>query len=400
MTHKILVVDDEPDWESAILGKFHKQIEQKKWEFVFARDGLEALEVLKKDPGIKVVILDYKMPKMDGLALLSKLDGTNNLTIKLIMLTAYGDKSVFRRAMNEGAFDFLDKPINLEDLESTIEKALKQVDIIRGALKSRDELAAMNRELEIAVNIQKSMLPCQFPPFPEYKEFDIFAKMVSAKRIGGDFYDFFFVDEEKDRVAIAIGDVSGKGIPAALIMARTCIHLKSTAKKFINPGECLRKLNRILFAEKEKGETFSVTLFYGVLDITTGIMQYAYAGHPSPLIVHGEGKIEPISQETLGSFPLAYFENTEYEVKEIYLQEGDTLVGYTDGLTDAENRDKIQFDPDENQLKKFFEGINNMSIQEIIESRFAKINEYVDGTPQADDMTILALRYYGRSVES
>jgi len=399
MAHKILVVDDEPDWESAILGKFHKQIERKKWEFVFARDGLEALEILKKDSGIKVVILDYKMPKMDGLALLSKLDGTNNLTTKLIMLTAYGDNSIFRRAMNEGAFDFLEKPINLEDLESTIEKALKQVDIIREALKSRDELTAFNRDLEIAVNIQKSMLPCKFPPFPEYKEFDIFAKMAPAKRIGGDFYDFFFVDEEKDRVAIAIGDVSGKGIPAALIMSRTCIHLKSTAKQFINPGECLRKLNRILFAEKQKGENFSVTLFYGVLDIATGIMQYAYAGHPSPLIVHKDGKIEPVSKDPM-SFSLAYFENSEYEVKEIYLQEGDTLVGYTDGLTDAENQDKIQFDPDENQLKKFFEGANNMPLQEIVESRFTKINEFTAGAPQADDLTILALRYNGRSTES
>ena len=398
MTHKILVVDDEQDWETIIREKFRKQIQQKEWELFFACNGLDALEILKKDPGIKVVILDYMMPKMDGLTLLNKLNGTNNLTIKLIMVTAFGDTGNYRKAMNEGAFDFLTKPIDFKDLESTINKALKQVDTIRGALKSRDELTALNRDLEIAVNIQKSMLPDKFPPFPQQKEFDIFAKMISAKKIGGDFYDFFFVDEY--RVAIAIGDVSGKGIPAALIMARTCIHLKSTALQCINPEECLRKLNKILILEKERGETFSVTLFYGVLNIATGMMQYAYAGHPAPLIVHGDGKIEPIPQESPKARPLAYFDDSEYEVEKIQLKKGDTLIGYTDGLTDAENPAKIQFNPDENQLKKFFEGANNMSLQEIVESSFTKIHEFTAGAPQADDMTILALRYNGRSTES
>jgi sigma-B regulation protein RsbU (phosphoserine phosphatase) len=398
MPHKILVVDDEPDWETIILQNFKKQIQQKKWEFVFARNGFEALERLKINPDINIVILDYKMPEMDGFTFLNRLNETDNPTIKTIVVTAFGDIDNIRKAMNAGAFDFLTKPIDFTDLEITINKALKQVEIIKDALKSRDELAAMNRELEIAANIQESMLPRQSPPFPQRKEFDIFAKMIPAKKIGGDFYDFFFVS--KDRVAIVVGDASGKGISAALYMAMTRNLLKYTALQFINPGECLLKLNKMLIAEKQEFANFSVTLFYGVLDIATGIMQYAYSGHPAPLIVHGDGKIETITQEPWGSFPLAFFENSEYEVEKIQLQKGDTLIGYTDGLTDAENSTGIHLIQEEEQLKKFFKGANNMPLQEITNSLLTKVNEFSAGAPLTDDMTILALRYNGRSAES
>ncbi|HLP45021.1 MAG TPA: response regulator, partial [Candidatus Kapabacteria bacterium] len=241
MAYQILIVDDEPDWEIIILQKFQKQIQLQEWEFVFARNGLEALDKLTQNPGINIIVLDYKMPKMDGFTFLNKLNETDNPAIKTIIVTAFGDIENIRKAMNAGAFDFLTKPINFKDLEITINKALKQVQIIKDALKTRDELAAMHRELEIAAKIQDAMLPCTFPPFPGNKEFDIFARMIPAKKIGGDFYDFFFLND--DKLAVAVGDVCGKGIPAALYMARTCIHLKSVAIKFSNPGECLFHLN-------------------------------------------------------------------------------------------------------------------------------------------------------------
>jgi len=397
MPHKILVVDDEPDWETVILQKFQKQIKQEEWEFVFARNGLEALEKLNKIQDIAIIILDIRMPEMDGLTFLNRLKETDNPAIKTIVVTGYGDMDNIREAMNAGAFDFLTKPIDFNDLEITIKKALEQVELIKEALKSRNELAALKalkRELEIAANIQKSMLPRQFPLFPQRKEFDIFAQMIPAKEIGGDFYDFFFVDDK--RVAIAIGDVSGKGIPAALYMVKTCIYLKSTALQIINPGECLLKLNKLLISEKQDDENFSVTLFYGVLNIDTGFMQYAYAGHPAPFLIHPDGKIAPISQESPKALPLASLEISEYEVEKIQLKKGDTLIGYTDGLTDAENPEGLQFIDKEIQLKKSMEGANNMSLQEITNGLLTKIKTFIAGAPQTDDITILALRYNGR----
>jgi sigma-B regulation protein RsbU (phosphoserine phosphatase) len=398
MPHKILVVDDEPDWETVILQKFRKQIQQEKWEFVFARNGREALEKLKEIPGIVIIVLDIRMPEMDGLTFLNRLQETDNPIIKTIVVTGYGEMDNIRNAMNAGAFDFLTKPINFEDLEITINKALKQVEILKEALKSRDELAVLNRELEIAAKIQESMLPRIFPPYPQQSEFDIFARMSPAKKIGGDFYDFFFVDE--NRVVIAIGDVSGKGIPAALYMVRTCIHLKSIALQKINPGECLLKLNKLLISEKQEDENLSVTLFYGVLNIATGVMQYAYAGHPTPFIIQGDGKIATLPQESPTAFPLGFFDHGEYEAEKIQFHNGDTLIGYTDGLTDAENPAGIQFIQEETQLKKLLEGTHKMPPQEITGHLLTRIDEFIAEAPPTDDITILALRYYGGGSQS
>ena len=393
--HKILVVDDEPDWETVILQKFNKQIRLEEWKCIFARNGIEALERLEENPDISIVILDYKMPKMDGFTFLNKLNETDNPAIKTIFVTAFGDMENIRKAMNAGAFDFLTKPIDFGDLEITINKALKQVDIIREALRSRNELVALNRDLEIASGIQESMVPRQFPPFPQRKEFDIFARMIPAKKIGGDFYDFFLVDE--NRVAVAIGDVSGKGIPAALYMVKTRIHLKATALQIINPGECLLKLNKLLISEKQADENFSVTLFYCVLNIDTGAMQYAYAGHPAPFLIRPGGKIAHIPQKAPKAYPLGFLDTCEYEVEKIQLKKGDTLIGYTDGLTDAENPSKIQFIQKKSQLKKLLEGKNTMHLQEITDKLLSEISEFTAGAPQTDDITILALRYYGKN---
>jgi len=192
---KILVVDDEPDLEALIVQKFRGKIKAKEYEFLFARDGSEALTVINNNDSINLVLTDINMPVMDGLTLLSKINELNNKLLRSVIVSAYGDMENIRTAMNRGAYDFITKPINLNDLEITIEKSLKEIEHYKQALISRDKLIALQQELDIATVIQTSILPKTFPAFPDRKEFDIYAKMIPAKEVGGDLYDFFLIDK-------------------------------------------------------------------------------------------------------------------------------------------------------------------------------------------------------------
>ncbi|MCI0471448.1 MAG: SpoIIE family protein phosphatase [Candidatus Aminicenantes bacterium] len=387
MACKILVVDDEPAWEELIKSIFENQIIDKKWDFMFARNGRIALEKLKENPDVAVVLLDLNMPEMDGLTFLRNFNTMDIHTIKVIVVTAYGDMENIRASMNEGAFDFLTKPINFNDLKITIEKALKQSGIIKKALTEHDELVALKKELEIASHIQEAMAPKKLPTFLQQKDVDIYAKTIPAKEVGGDFYDFFQVDQ--DRLAFTVGDVSGKGISAALYMAKMCTLFKTTASRFINPEECFLVLNNLLIAEKGNDSGLFVTIFYGLLNLNTGVCHYSCAGHPAPYIVDGAGKVEQMPD--VGGCPLCLFENSEYESKRIRLKKGDTLVIYTDGVTDAMNPAKMQFG-DENRLFKYLEGVDSKPLNEIIERLIAAIRDFAQDTPQSDDITLLALR--------
>jgi len=289
MPAKIMVVDDEPDLELLIRQKFRQKIRAEEFEFVFAQNGVEALDRLKDNGDVDLVLTDINMPQMDGLTLLTKLDELEGLR-KAVIVSAYGDMENIRTAMNRGAFDFVTKPINLTDLEVTINKCLKELEILKEALGSRDQLAALQRELHIATEIQTSILPQTFPAFPDRKEFDVFAKMITASEVGGDFYDFFPLD--KHRIGFAIGDVSGKGIPAAILMATSRSFLKATAVRGVPTDACLSAVNNILV--EESLSNMFVTLFYGILDTRNGSLEYCNGGHNPPYLISGEGKVEQL----------------------------------------------------------------------------------------------------------
>ena len=211
---KILVVDDEPDLEFLILQKFRRKINEGAYVFLFARDGAEALKILKENSSIYLVLTDINMPVMDGLTLLSKMNELNNKLLRSVIVSAYGDMENIRTAMNRGAYDFITKPIDLKDLEITIEKSLNDIEEHKIALMGHDKLIELKKELDIANIIQSSILPKKFPAFSERKEFDIYAKMIPAQEIGGDFYDYFLID--KNRLGVVIADVSGKGVACSL----------------------------------------------------------------------------------------------------------------------------------------------------------------------------------------
>ncbi len=389
MPHKILVVDDEPDLEVMIRQRFRKQIREDEIRFEFAQNGVQALNKLDQDPGISVILSDINMPEMDGLTLLEKVGERNNPGIKAVIISAYGDMENIRTAMNRGAFDFLTKPINFADLDVTVQKTMQQLEIIHHALKARDELVAVQRDLSTATRIQQSLLPKMFPPFPNTPEVDVYAEMLTAKEVGGDFYDFYFIDE--DRLAFAIGDVSGKGIPAAIYMAVSRTLLKAIAFQLVNPGEVLRKLNAMLIAESDT-PTF-VTVFYAVMNIRTGEVQFANGGHNLPYHVRPTGEILQLPMADgmlLGKFP-----HIDFETKKLHLMKGDTLFIYTDGVSEAMDPEMNMYE--ESRLEAYLRTTAGCALQEIVKGSIADLKKHTKDAPQSDDITVLSLRYFGKN---
>ena len=281
---KILVVDDEVDLEALVLQKFRRQIRKGELAFSFAHNGKEAIEKLDEDPEIAMVLSDINMPVMDGLALLKQLSETKP-EIRAVIVSAYGDMSNIRTAMNRGAFDFVTKPIDFGDLQITIDKTLKHLRLMKDALASRDQLVALNSELDVARQMQAAALPARCSSTDFY---DFNAVMVPAKEVGGDFYDLIRMSEK--RIGVAIGDVSGKGVPAALFTMATRTLLRSYAMGGDPPHQCLNKVNELLCEDNDM--CMFVTLFYAVLDAENGVLHYCNGGHNLPRIVRNDGRVE------------------------------------------------------------------------------------------------------------
>lgn len=386
MPEKIMVVDDEPDLESLIRQKFRKQIRNNEFEFVFAQNGLEALAKLLEHPDISIVLSDINMPEMDGLTLLGKINELKKPTLKTVMVSAYGDMDNIRTAMNRGAFDFITKPVDFNDLELTINKTMDQLSILKNALKEHDLLMSIQYDLSIARNIQLAILPKNFPAYPDRNEFDIYASMNAAKEVGGDFYDFFLVD--KNRLGFVIGDVSGKGVPAAIFMAVSRTLIRATALKGTPAGECMSYVNNLLCSESVS--SMFVTVFYGVLDLQTGIIEYSNAGHNPPYIIKPNGDV--IELEKTGGLVLGAMEDFEFNVKTLKMETGDSLVLFTDGVTEAFNAADELYS--EERLVELLKPLSEKSIKEIVEIINEDVEKYSTGVPQADDITVLALRYF------
>lgn len=257
-----------------------------------------------------------------------------------------------------------------------------------GLLKQQEadnrEKERIGAELHVATQIQSSMLPCIFPAFPEYQEFDIYASMNPAKEVGGDFYDFFLVD--KDHLALVIADVSGKGVPAALFMMISKTLLKNAAQAGLSPKEALQKVNNQLL-ESNEAEMF-VTVWLGIYEISTGRLTAANAGHEYPALKRAGGKFELFKDRH--GFVLAGMENTRYREYEIQLNEGDILFVYTDGVAEATDND--------NQLygaERMLEALNRRADagpKELLEEVKSDIDGFVGEAMQFDDITMMALK--------
>lgn len=380
---KILVVDDEPDLELLISQKFRKNVRQNEFIFSFAYNGREALEKLQASD-IDIVLTDINMPEMDGLTLVSKLR-EDYPTLRSVIVSAYGDMDNIRKALNYGAFDFLTKPIDFEDLEITINKTIKEVAAIKKAIVDREKLRVLNRELDVACKIQSSMVPRSFPPFPDRKEIDIFAEMIPAKHVGGDLYDYFFIDDY--HLFFVVGDVSGKGVPAALFMALSKTLIKAVARKGIPPHVCMDEVNKIINMENDT--SMFVTVFAGVLNTFTGEVVYCNCGHNLPYLMTSGGQTEKLPN-TEGIALGISGDEIEFTSKRIMLLPGDSLLLYTDGVTEAAMNDELF---GESRLQSVLNNASGLSPEGIVKALTSAVKNYTEGVEQTDDITVLCLKY-------
>jgi sigma-B regulation protein RsbU (phosphoserine phosphatase) len=383
---KILVVDDEPDLEPMIRQKFRRHIREKIYDFEFAYNGREALEKIAEFPEIGIVLSDINMPEMDGLTLIAKIKELKNPALKTVIVSAYGDMDNIRTAMNRGAYDFITKPVNFDDLEITINKTLGEILAIKGWLVEHDQLVSIQQDLNVSRKIQQAILPKEFPPFPDQSTFDIYASMVAAKEVGGDFYDFFLIDE--NRLGFVIGDVSGKGVSAALFMAVSRTLIRATGLKGDSVSECMRYANNLLC--KESVSSMFVTVFYGILNMRTGEVDYVNAGHNPPFILSSNG----ISKvEMTDGLALGVVEDFSFQSKKIQLKKGDKLLLFTDGVVEAFDMELKAYG--EEKFTSFLNKNLNLPIEKVIKKIFADVNDFVDGAPQSDDITVLGLTFKG-----
>ncbi len=272
--------------------------------------------------------------------------------------------------------------INMECSLRQSVKELKETTAVRERIES---------ELKIARDIQMSMVPKLFPPFPLRPEFDLHATLVPAREVGGDFYDFFFIDDS--HLCFAIGDVSGKGIPAALFMAVTRTLFRTTAGKVSRPDEILSLLNRELCRDNDS--CMFVTVFCAVLDTRTGEVEYSNGGHNLPYFISRD---ETKLLKNTGGMALGIKEDATFRSEKLQLKGGDRLFLYTDGVTEAMDEDGNQYS--EPRLEDFLHQANGSSVSEIIHGAVENVRSHSAGIPQSDDITVLALKFLLRAAQS
>jgi sigma-B regulation protein RsbU (phosphoserine phosphatase) len=282
---------------------------------------------------------------------------------------------------DQAGFDEADGSL-LAGLSAHITVALERARLIEAYV----EKERMEEALKLAHDIQMSMLPKVFPPFPERHEFDIFAAIAPAKEVGGDFYDFFFIDE--DRLCFAVGDVSGKGVPAALFMAVTKTLFKAIASRMGNPSDILSRLNEEICRDNDSG--MFVTLFCGILNNRTGQFDYSNGGHNLPYYLSRTG-VKPL--EKTGGRVLGLVEKSVYGSGRLVLGPGETIFLYTDGVTEAMDVTGNFFS--DQRLERFLAQAQSSPPRQLIEDLVKEVKVFSAQAPQSDDITALALRYLG-----
>ena len=378
--YKLLVVDDEADVMPMFRQSMRQDVRSGRYELFFASSGVEALQCIASEPGIDLVITDINMPEMDGLELLSSLSASN-LDCRSLVLSAYGDMKNIRAAMALGAFDFVLKPVDFDDMRGTIERTLSNLAQWREVVSERDKLVSLRRDLDIAGQIQQSVLPSDFPSMDG---FDVHAALDPAQEVAGDFYDVMSMGD--GRVGFVVADVCGKGVPAAMIMMSTRTLVRGAAIGLDDPSLLLSEVNSLM-AQNNPLAMF-VTLTFCVLDPGTGKVVYANAGHPPPLLVRADGSssfLETYENAALGIVP-----GQQYVLGSCSLAPGDMLLMYTDGVNEAENVVGDQFG-DDRLLRVFADNPVRPSV-ELGDILLQALRDFVVSEIKTDDVTFVVVR--------
>ncbi len=264
---------------------------------------------------------------------------------------------------------------SFETMQQSLIKQIEETKIIN------EEKGRMESELQIACDIQMSMLPKTFPPFPDRKDIDIYAQLIPAKEVGGDLYDFFIRDE---KLYFCIGDGSGKGVPAALMMAVTRALFHSISAHESHPSKIISIINDSM-VESNESDMF-VTLLIGVLDLPTGKLRYSNAGHNPPMMIGDDITMLPVTP----NLPLGVKKDWKYNTQETTIAPGTMIFLYTDGLTEAEDINHEQF-----QEQRIINVATNSLHQphQLIRNMMQAVDAFVSIAERSDDLTMLAIQY-------
>lgn len=348
---------------------------------------------------VDLVLLDVSMPEMDGIAACRQLKADARLRdIPVVMVTASAEAEDLQLAFDAGATDYITKPPNRVELVARVRSALrlKQETDRRKArerelLEMSNKLAGLNEVLEarieeqmarlrLAAKIQWDLLPKEPPLVPGYQ---VAGRTIPAQLVGGDYFDFISVDDR--RLALCVADVSGKGLPASLLMANLQATIRGQTLWNPSARECMRRSNRLLFQSTDI-EKFA-TVFYGILDIEAHELRYSNAGHNPPLLFRaGEA---PRRLET-GGLVLGILEDSGFEEEVVPLGPGDVLVLYSDGITEALDARQEEFG--EEALIRVVEAHRDETAAAIVDAVGSAVERFAGSTPQSDDMTLMVLR--------
>ena len=378
--YNVLVVDDEEDVPAMFKMRMRREIRQGRYVFHFAASGVEALQCLSANPEIDLIVTDINMPEMDGLKLLENVEGSG-LNLRSVILSAYGNMGNIRAAMNLGAFDFVMKPVDFDDMRATMERSLRNLELWREASESHDKLLALNRDLEIAWRMQNSVLPREFPLLDEY---GVFGFLEPARMVSGDFYDVIRLDG--GRLGFLVADVSGKGVPAAMFMMSARTVVRGLAMAGLRPEEVLTEANEVLAADNELA-TF-VTMVFGVLDPVDGSVVYANAGHDSPLLF---GCGDCVEHDGTRGPALGLLPGLRYSASRVFLTSGRGMCVFTDGVTEAESPSGEMFGVGSVRRALSAADVAGLDAETVVRRVVGAVQDFAQGQHQSDDITCLAL---------
>lgn len=385
---KILFVDDEPDLASLVEQQFEGKIFEFEVEVIFAENGVEALKKLDENKDVEIVLSDINMPIMDGLEFLGKATKLDRL-LKIVMVSAYSDMPNIRKAMNKGAYDFVTKPVDFDDLNETIARVLRKIDQIKAETQELNRLKEIEKEMEMARKIQTSLLPSSFTPFILNTSFEIFGSMIPARIVGGDFYDFFPSGTEK--LILVMGETSAHGMPAAMYISSAREAIRSFAAKNLPLENCIKEINSFLFFQKREGVE-GLNLFFGIFDINQGVLDYCVAGVPNPLIISKEGKTTPLALEKSSSLGLS--QEAVFPIKQITLGKEETLALFTKGVVNEKNS-KEEFYSTE-RLQAVVTENHALPITGIADKVIENVRAFIAPAEQGNDYTLLLLKFKGQ----
>ena len=393
----VLVVDDTPDnitLMTEILGDYY--------QVKIALNGKKALSITQSDNPPDIILLDIMMPEMDGYEVCRILKANESTeAIPVIFVTAMSDIDDEQQGLSLGAVDYITKPVSPPLLLARVKTQLRLYnqnryldDLVQQRTRQLTIETAhrqkLENELQVARDIQMAMLPRQVDGGITEGLCRISGLLRPAREVGGDFYSVFPVGNNphgNKKLVFAIGDVSGKSVPAALFMARACTLLESIGSDEHSPDQILLKMNQALCRNND--ECMFVTVGCGVLDTQTGELNYASAGHDPPLLVTQDGSASKL--EITGGPLIGIYEPAEFKLTTTRLRSGERLLLYTDGITEAFNSEGEMFT--DKRLLEAFSGITERTSDKLVETLVQSVDDFCEGVDQSDDITFIAISY-------